>query len=42
VDGRELQAWWYNPRNGEAKLAGKFKKEKIRIFNPPGLIVSAD
>jgi hypothetical protein len=35
IKGSNVVAWWYNPRNGEAKQIGKFKNSGVQIFNPP-------
>lgn len=36
VSGEEVQAWWFNPRNGKASSAGQFSTTGARDFNPPG------
>jgi hypothetical protein len=35
IKGREVIAWWYNPRNGEAKQAGKFQNTGTQTFISP-------
>ena len=35
ISGKEIQAHWYNPRNGELKEAGKFPKKSQQEFVPP-------
>jgi hypothetical protein len=35
ISGKELVSYWYNPRNGEVKDAGKFAKKGEREFIPP-------
>jgi hypothetical protein len=35
ISGREIAAWWYNPRNGEAKEIGTFTKQPKHEFTPP-------
>ena len=35
ISGKELVAHWYNPKNGEIKEAGKFKKTSSVDFTPP-------
>lgn len=35
LSGTELRAWWFNPRNGEAKDAGTFNREGQRQFTSP-------
>ena len=36
ISGTKVKARWYNPRNGEAVLAGEFENRGIRHFDPPG------
>ena len=33
--GGKVKAWWYNPRNGEAKAAGEFENKGTKAFTPP-------
>jgi hypothetical protein len=35
ISGNEVVAHWYNPKNGEVKSAGKFKKENGLKFTSP-------
>lgn len=36
IKGKELVAWWYSPRTGEAKKIGKFVNDVLsRTFTPP-------
>jgi hypothetical protein len=35
VSGTAAQAWWYNPRTGEADAAGKFATGAKQKFTPP-------
>ena len=35
IKGKEVIAYWYNPRNGEAKEIGKFEKKPQQEFAPP-------
>lgn len=35
VNGPKVKAWWYNPRNGEAKAIGEFSAEGEKTFTPP-------
>ncbi|MBA4058272.1 MAG: hypothetical protein C0490_26380, partial [Marivirga sp.] len=35
ISGNEIIGYWYNPRNGEAKDAGKFSKKTQQEFIPP-------
>ncbi len=36
LSGREVRAWWYDPRLGEAKLIGEFRQGGEREFKPEG------
>jgi hypothetical protein len=36
ISGKEVVAWWFNPRTGEATKLGAFKNEGTKTFNPPG------
>ena len=35
IKGKNVIAWWYNPRNGEATKIGKFSNTGIQSFNTP-------
>jgi hypothetical protein len=35
ISGKEIIAYWYNPRNGESKEIGKFNKKSQQEFSPP-------
>jgi hypothetical protein len=35
LSGKELQAYWFNPKNGEIKNADKFSKKEKQEFTPP-------
>ena len=35
ISGPVVQAWWFNPRNGEARLIGQFPNQGEREFTPP-------
>jgi hypothetical protein len=35
IGGKEVVAWWYSPRTGEAKQIGSFPAEGEREFTPP-------
>lgn len=35
IKGREVVAWWFNPRSGEAKEIGKYPNTGTQIFNTP-------
>ena len=35
ISGKEWNAFWYNPRNGESKNAGKFSAKTSIDFNAP-------
>ncbi len=36
IEGDEINASWFNPRNGEFTEIGQVKKQKVMEFNPPG------
>ncbi|RPI04722.1 MAG: DUF4038 domain-containing protein [Ignavibacteriae bacterium] len=36
ISGSVVNAWWYNPRTGEATKIGVFKNKGSRLFDPPG------
>lgn len=36
ISGDEVNAWWFNPRTGEATKLDTFKNEGTKTFNPPG------
>jgi len=35
IKGKEVLAWWYNPRNGEAVMIGKYPNTGTQTFNTP-------
>ncbi len=35
IKGKNVVAWWYNPRNGEAKQIGKYTNTGTQTFNTP-------
>jgi hypothetical protein len=35
IKGKEVVAWWFNPRNGEAKEIGRYPNTGTQIFNAP-------
>lgn len=35
IKGKEVIAWWFNPRNGEATMIGKFSNSGTRAFQTP-------
>jgi hypothetical protein len=35
IKGNEVLAWWFNPRNGEAKEVGKYSNTGTQTFNTP-------
>lgn len=35
IRGKEVIAWWYNPRTGEATQIGKYSNNGIQTFNTP-------
>ena len=36
ISGDEVDAWWYNPRDGKRKFIGSFDNSGVREFDPPG------
>jgi hypothetical protein len=36
ISGKEVAAFWYDPRNGEVKDAGRFPNSGQKLFTPPG------
>lgn len=36
ISGKEVAAWWFNPRTGAATKLDAFKNEGTKSFNPPG------
>jgi hypothetical protein len=36
ISGKEVKAWWYNPRNGESEQIGTFENSGSQTFDPPG------
>ncbi len=36
LGGELLQAWWYNPRTGEATARGRSASTGVQAFDPPG------
>jgi hypothetical protein len=37
ITGPQVKAWWFNPRNGDAKELGEFANSGEREFTPPEL-----
>lgn len=35
IKGKDVTAWWYNPRNGKAKKIGKFNNTGTQSFLSP-------
>jgi hypothetical protein len=35
LSGGQVKAWWFNPRNGQATLVGRFERQGEREFMPP-------
>jgi hypothetical protein len=35
IKGKEVVAWWFNPRNGVAKEIGKYSNSDTQTFNTP-------
>ncbi|MGB8226048.1 MAG: DUF4038 domain-containing protein [Sedimentisphaerales bacterium] len=36
ISGKEVVAWWFNPRTGEATKLGNYKNKGSKSFDPPG------
>jgi hypothetical protein len=36
ISGAKVNAWWFNPRTGEAVKSGTIKNSGPAAFNPPG------
>ncbi len=36
ISGRNVNAYWYNPRNGNSNFIGEFLNTGVKEFNPPG------
>jgi hypothetical protein len=36
ISGKTVNAWWYNPRNGESSKIGEFDNSGSVEFDPPG------
>ena len=35
INGPQVKAWWFNPRDGKAREAGTFSNNGDREFTPP-------
>jgi hypothetical protein len=42
ITGMQVNAWWFNPRNGDVIKIGTFNNEGKRVFSPPGICVSGN
>ena len=36
ISGKQVRAWWYDPRNGSARQIGVFRNQGVHAFTPPG------
>ncbi len=36
IEGSQVRAWWYSPRDGSVGAIGKFANQGVRRFTPPG------
>jgi hypothetical protein len=36
ISGKQVRAWWYDPRNGSAREIGIFSNKGVQAFTPPG------
>ena len=37
ISGKNIIAWWFNPRSGEAVKIGEYKNSGEIEFTPPGI-----
>jgi hypothetical protein len=42
ISGKEVQGWWYNPRNGDVSEIGVIENSGIREFRPPGTVANGN
>jgi hypothetical protein len=42
VSGNKVNAWWFNPRNGESTSIGEFENKGIKTFTPPSSGLNSD
>lgn len=42
IRGPKVRAYWYNPRNGEAKLIGEYENQGFQSFTPPSSGIDND
>jgi hypothetical protein len=39
ISGKQVQAWWRDPRRGSARKIGIFPNEGVQTFTPPGSLM---
>ena len=42
IAGEKVNAWWFNPRNGELSTIGSFENTGEQSFDPPGEVVDGN
>ncbi|WP_167607200.1 glycoside hydrolase family 140 protein [Maribellus sediminis] len=42
IAGERVNAWWFNPRNGELTTIGSFENTGEHLFDPPGEVVDGN
>ncbi len=42
IAGANVNAWWFNPRNGEMTVIGEFENTGTQTFDPPGEIADGN
>ncbi|WP_340114642.1 glycoside hydrolase family 140 protein [Maribellus mangrovi] len=42
IAGENVNAWWFNPRNGELTTIGDFENTGVQAFDPPGEVADGN
>jgi hypothetical protein len=42
ISGKQIKAWWFNPRTGESTNIGEFENSGEKIFTVPGMSKELD
>ncbi len=42
ISGKQVRAWWYDPRDGSAREIGVFLNQGTQVFTPPSLPASGN
>jgi hypothetical protein len=42
ISGKQIKAWWYDPRTGESRVIGEFENTGERSFDVPGMSAELD